>query len=158
MLVFLKSASAAAPRSNGFFPSSVIVPCDGGSSAPSMYKSELLPLPEGPVIAAASPGESVKLTPDSTVSGPRGVGYCLPTPETFNTADLWRDEPPTRTPRSDEPPTARSCSEHARRRTLDQPAWRTVRGRTTVDGVPPSRLPRRRERPAAHRPSSRQPQ
>jgi hypothetical protein len=33
-----------------------------------MYNSELLPLPEGPVIAAASPGESVKLTSDSTVN------------------------------------------------------------------------------------------
>ena len=98
-----------------------------------MYRSELLPLPDGPVIAAASPGESVKLTSDSTVSGPRGVGYCLPTPETFNTADLhWRDESPTRRPRSVEPPTARWCSERARRRTRDPRASRTARDRTTA--------------------------
>src|SRR5690348_5912351 len=90
MLVFLKSASAVSASSNGFRPSSVIVPCDGGSSAPSIYRRELLPLPDGPVIAAASPGESVKLTSDSTVSGPRGVGYCLLTPETLSTADLRR--------------------------------------------------------------------
>src|SRR6185503_6167018 len=116
MLVFLKSASAVAPRSNGFCPSSVMVPCDGGSSAPSMYRSELLPLPEGPVIAAASAGDSGKVTSDSTVNGPRGVGYCLLTPETLSTADLrWPGDWSTRRPQPDESPTVRWCSEHARR-------------------------------------------
>ena len=37
----------------------------------------LLPLPDGPMIAAASPGASESDTSDSTVSGPRGVGYSL---------------------------------------------------------------------------------
>jgi hypothetical protein len=39
-----------------------------------MYSSELLPLPDGPVMAAASPAASDSDTSDSTVSGPRGVG------------------------------------------------------------------------------------
>src|SRR5260370_407751 len=42
-----------------------------------MYSNELLPLPDGPMIAAASPGVSENVTPDSTGSGARGVGYSL---------------------------------------------------------------------------------
>ena len=42
-----------------------------------MYSSELLPLPDGPVMAAASPGFSAKVASERTVSGPRGVAYCL---------------------------------------------------------------------------------
>jgi hypothetical protein len=53
-----------------------------------MYSSELLPLPEGPVIAAASPGDNEKDTPARTVNGPRGVGYDLETLETASTFDL----------------------------------------------------------------------
>ena len=36
-----------------------------------------LAAPDGPMMAAASPGASENDTSDSTVSGPRGVGYCL---------------------------------------------------------------------------------
>ena len=50
-----------------------------------MYSSELLPLPDGPVIAAASPGAIENDTSDSTVSGPRGVSYCLLTFSTCST-------------------------------------------------------------------------
>src|SRR5687768_17984519 len=49
-----------------------------------MWSSELLPLPDGPVMAAASPGANAKVTSDRTVSGPRGVGYDLPTLETLS--------------------------------------------------------------------------
>ena len=55
------------------------MPEEGGSSAPRMYSSELLPLPEGPVMAAASPGFSENETSEITVSGPRGVAYCFVT-------------------------------------------------------------------------------
>src|SRR5262245_11147370 len=50
-----------------------------------MYSIELLPLPDGPVIAAASPGASENVTFDSTVSVPCGAGYCLLTPATLST-------------------------------------------------------------------------
>lgn len=43
-----------------------------------------MPLPDGPVMATASPGPSAKLTSDRTVNGPRGVGYDLPTLETWS--------------------------------------------------------------------------
>ena len=46
----------------------------------------LLPLPDGPMIAAASPGASDNDTSDSTASGPRGVGYSLLRWETFEHA------------------------------------------------------------------------
>src|SRR5438552_2220098 len=36
-----------------------------------------MPLPDGPMIAAASPGDSENDTSDSTASGPRAVGYSL---------------------------------------------------------------------------------
>ena len=52
---------------------SVTVPDDGGSSAPSTCSSELLPLPDGPVTTAASPGVSANVTSESTTRGPRGV-------------------------------------------------------------------------------------
>src|SRR5258708_13642283 len=42
-----------------------------------MYSNELLPLPDGPMMAAASPGVSENVTPDSTGSGARAVGYSL---------------------------------------------------------------------------------
>src|SRR2546425_12104953 len=42
-----------------------------------MYSSELLPLPDGPMMAAASPGDSENDTPESTASGPRAVAYSL---------------------------------------------------------------------------------
>src|SRR5438094_52902 len=71
------AASAGAASSNGLRPSSVTVPLVGGSSAPSTYRSELLPLPDGPITAAASPGASVNETPARTVNGPRAVGYAL---------------------------------------------------------------------------------
>jgi hypothetical protein len=47
-----------------------------------MYSRVLLPLPDGPVIAAASPGARENVTSDNTRSGPRGVGYSLLTLET----------------------------------------------------------------------------
>src|SRR5678815_704998 len=113
-----------------------MVPCDGGSSAPSMYSSELFPLPEGPVMAAASPGDNVKLTSDNTVSGPRGVGYCLLTSETFNTVDLRaRDGLRLRTPRVAGSPMRQSYSECGRRRRRDlRVAW-TVRDPPTAGAV-----------------------
>ena len=43
-----------------------------------------MPLPDGPMIAAASPGLSDSDTSDNTASGPRGVGYSFVTPETFS--------------------------------------------------------------------------
>src|SRR5882757_10340435 len=46
-----------------------------------MYSSVLLPTPEGPMIAAASPRFMESDTPPSTVSGPRGVAYSLVTSE-----------------------------------------------------------------------------
>src|SRR5882762_4897888 len=42
-----------------------------------MYSNELLPLPDGPMMAAASPGDSENDTPESTASGPRAVAYSL---------------------------------------------------------------------------------
>ena len=46
-----------------------------------MYSSVLLPTPDGPMMAAASPRFMESDTPASTVSGPRGVGYSLVTSE-----------------------------------------------------------------------------
>src|SRR3954454_12047383 len=40
-----------------------------------MKSGELLPLPDGPITAAASPGERSNDTCDSTRSGPRAVWY-----------------------------------------------------------------------------------
>ena len=54
-----------------------------------MYSSELLPLPEGPVITAASPGFNENETSEITVMGPRGVGYCL---LTFATSSMSFDQ------------------------------------------------------------------
>ena len=59
---------------------------DGGSSAPRMYRSVLLPLPEGPVMAAASPGTSDIETSESTATSPSGDGYDLPTLLTVSTS------------------------------------------------------------------------
>src|SRR2546428_6951223 len=42
-----------------------------------MYSNELLPLPDGPMMAAASPGASENDTAESTASGPRAVAYAL---------------------------------------------------------------------------------
>ena len=69
-----KVASCAPVSENGSRPLSRTLPDEGGSRAPRMYSSELLPLPDGPVIAAACPGASENDTSASTVSGPRGVG------------------------------------------------------------------------------------
>ena len=54
-------------------PLRVIVPLVGVSSAPSRYSIVLLPLPDGPMIAAASPGARVKLALFSTSTGPAAV-------------------------------------------------------------------------------------
>src|SRR5262245_3722793 len=57
-------------------------PEDGRSSPPSAYSRELLPLPDGPVIAAASPFAIENVTSVSTSSDPRGVEYDLQTRST----------------------------------------------------------------------------
>ena len=53
-------------------PSIVTAPVVGGSSAPRMYRSVLLPLPDGPIIAAASPGANDSDTSDNTAISPCG--------------------------------------------------------------------------------------
>src|SRR5687768_14731422 len=58
-----------------------MVPRVGVSNAPARYRNVLLPLPEGPMIATASPGASDKSTPSSTGTGPAAVSYCF---ETFS--------------------------------------------------------------------------
>ena len=75
-------------QAEGFVPPSVTVPVVGGSSAPRMYSSVLLPLPDGPMIAAASPGANVSETSDSTDTSPCGDGYDLPTPLDRQACDL----------------------------------------------------------------------
>jgi hypothetical protein len=47
-------------------------PGRGRLESPSTYSSELLPLPDGPMIAAASPGSSENDTSDRTASAPAG--------------------------------------------------------------------------------------
>src|SRR5579859_5830698 len=64
-------------RMNGLRPSSVTEPEVGGSSAPRIYSSVLLPLPEGPMMEMASPRLSERETPERIGRGPRGDGYCL---------------------------------------------------------------------------------
>ena len=49
------------------------------------YRSELFPLPDGPMMAAALAGASENAMSERTVSGPRGVGRSLVTRETSNT-------------------------------------------------------------------------
>ena len=44
------------------------VPDEGGSRAPSTCSRELLPLPEGPVTTAASPGLRPNVTSDSVLA------------------------------------------------------------------------------------------
>src|SRR3974377_267335 len=58
-------------------PSSVTEPAVGVSSPPAMESSWLWPAPDGPMMAAAWPRSSASDTPESTVSGPRGDGYCF---------------------------------------------------------------------------------
>src|SRR6185503_8262769 len=96
---------------------------------------------DGPVMAAASPGASENVTFDNTASGPRGVGYCLPT---FDTASIrrrpsrraWpatRRGSTTRTLRSVDRPSARLCNAHARPRTPRDRAVRAARDPTTAN-------------------------
>src|SRR6185436_1846545 len=75
MCRFRNAACWRSFSSYGLELSSVTVPELGGSSAPRMYSSVLLPLPDGPVIAIASPRDSVSEMPVKISSGPRGVGY-----------------------------------------------------------------------------------
>ena len=73
MFSFRKAAACPSLRAGTFVPLRVIVPLVGVSSAPSRYSIVLLPLPDGPMIAAASPGASVKLASFSTSTGPAAV-------------------------------------------------------------------------------------
>src|SRR5712691_13461398 len=72
--------NAASSRSfsrKGSRPSSVTVPDVGGSSAPRMYSSVLLPLPDGPMMETASPRRREREMPERIGIGPRGVAYSL---------------------------------------------------------------------------------
>src|SRR4051794_9834736 len=75
---WLRNAASSFSLSwNGSRPSSLMEPELGGSSAPTIYSSVLLPEPEGPMIAAESPRFSEKFTPERIARGPRGVAYSL---------------------------------------------------------------------------------
>ena len=52
-----------------------LVRLQGRHSPASARTSVLLPVPDGPMIAAASPGARERFTSDRIVSGPRGVSY-----------------------------------------------------------------------------------
>src|SRR5579864_8640479 len=71
------AASSASFSRNGLRPSSVTEPEVGGSSAPRMYSSVLLPLPDVPMMETVSPRLSERETPERIGRGPRGEGYCL---------------------------------------------------------------------------------
>src|SRR5579859_5898090 len=62
---------------NGFRPSSMTAPEVGCSSAPRIYSSVLLPLPDGPMMETASPGLSISETPERMRMGPCGDWYSL---------------------------------------------------------------------------------
>src|SRR5437667_10390868 len=75
--LFRNAASSRSFSRKGLRPSSVTTPDVGGSSAPRMYSSVLLPLPEGPIMEAASPRLSESETPERIGMPPRGEGYSL---------------------------------------------------------------------------------
>src|SRR6185436_18075511 len=118
------AACARSPSVNGSCPSRVTVPDDGGSSAPRMYRSVLLPLPDGPMIATASPRSSDSEMPERTVSAPRGVGYDFATSFaismwSFRNGELWNFQEPWRsivvsTPKKDQPPTPKMSGGESR--------------------------------------------
>src|SRR5688572_6654840 len=79
-------ASSGSESANGSVPSSATLPPVGRSSVPRMCSSVLLPDPDGPITATASPRSSLMLTPRSTDSAPERVGYSFDTLST--TSDI----------------------------------------------------------------------
>src|SRR5262245_3818130 len=72
-----KRAKSLSASENGFSPSSVTPPLDGRSSVPRRCRNVLLPEPEGPRTASASPACICRLTPRSTTRSPLRVGNDL---------------------------------------------------------------------------------
>ena len=64
-----KAARLRSSSAYGSTPSSRTVPALGGSRAPRMCSSVLLPLPDGPTIETLSPASSRRSMPDSTTDG-----------------------------------------------------------------------------------------
>src|SRR6266851_359171 len=86
-----KSARSRSDRAKGSLPSRRIPPIVGRSSVPRMCSSVLLPEPDGPITARASPRCNSRLTPRSTDNGPLRVGKSLPRFSTRN--DMGRPVP-----------------------------------------------------------------
>src|SRR5262245_52848028 len=63
-------------------------PLVGRSRAPRICKSVLLPEPEGPRMAAASPGVMARSTSRNTTRSPDRVGYDLPRWETVSVTGM----------------------------------------------------------------------
>src|SRR6476619_27457 len=81
--------NAACSRSDnryGSLPSSGTLPIDGASSPPRMYRSVLLPLPDGPMMATASPRTTANEMSRRILRSPRGVGYDFEREEAINIA------------------------------------------------------------------------